>query len=905
MKSITRISPYLLMFTFFLSPLQGDLKKIPFAVPGPAQRWDSIPQVSYTRMLTKPTQADTSFYLRDDLYASPVSLEEVEFYRLFENELIVVFAEAVEYDEQRVTDTDIERVVNALLYQTPPGSVNPQKGIWSNELDIFGEAPDVDGNGQLFVLLVDVRDDYEAGTSDSYVAGYFDPLDQNASQGNYSDIIYIDTDPARVDDEETLAVVAHELQHLIHYNHDNNESTWLNEGLSELAPRLLGYPVRSFAGFLGETNRSLNSFDGSLIDYAKVGLWTFYIYQRFGLDIISQLVAEPNNSLTSYEQVIRQNGYPSIAKEDLLSDWFIANLINNGAVADGRYSYGGVEIPSLYSEHFWANFTDDQTISDELQPAAADYIQFYSGSNIEAVLEHEGNPQFHLAVIKDFAVPEVNILAANQLQYRISDPDFGNSYTRLTLVAFNLNTAAESGEISFSYRASGTGGYAETELINDGDSLSAYISMQSYEAAEKFELPAGDASLAAIKFFVTDEISSTIRIYEDLEEEPIAEYQDVLPSAASWTRFDLDSVPLSRDLQSVYVSVTSPGNGLGYSATGQGQGRAFLNADGQFRDLTEFAVGDNPLDGDWLIRAVVSEPVVQAPELVVEPRQIQLWNNEYHSEFVIRNRGTMPLYWSISAVHPGWMEITPLQGIATTTVNQVEISIDRNLLKPGLYQQMIPITSNDGQDSVVVSILERNLESPQTAFLADGTRFADTLRVLSFDVFNIGIGEGSFGVLAQNEFLQFYPTQGRIAQSDTVTVSAYLDAERVNTRRFEAVFYNGIDSLPFDLAYSGELDSEPENTLEILTAVPNPFSPTEVQQTLLRVRLPNTQPAELKVYNILGQQVYAASVSGHAGLELFSWNGRDHNGQWAGSGVYFVVVTQGSRSARTKLLLLK
>ena len=36
-------------------------------------------------------------------------------------------------------------------------------------------------------------------------------------------------------------VLAHEFQHMVHWNNDRNEETWVNEGMSELAQEVAGY----------------------------------------------------------------------------------------------------------------------------------------------------------------------------------------------------------------------------------------------------------------------------------------------------------------------------------------------------------------------------------------------------------------------------------------------------------------------------------------------------------------------------------------------------------------------------------------------------------------------------------------------------------------------------------------
>ena len=47
----------------------------------------------------------------------------------------------------------------------------------------------------------------------------------------------------RLNDTYTYGVLAHEFQHMIHWKQDRNETSWMNEGFSEVAVLLNGYYV--------------------------------------------------------------------------------------------------------------------------------------------------------------------------------------------------------------------------------------------------------------------------------------------------------------------------------------------------------------------------------------------------------------------------------------------------------------------------------------------------------------------------------------------------------------------------------------------------------------------------------------------------------------------------------------
>jgi hypothetical protein len=878
----------------------------PTPVCGTPYTWGKIPEIVITKKLSKPTTGDTTFYIREDLYADTATMIEVSFYKIEEADGITVYAEVPEFDAGRVTPSDADKLIEALLYKTPVSSVNPGKGIIANEIEIFGQIPDVDNNGILFVLLIDVRDGYDAGeSSETFVAGYFDPLDQinQPGKGNFGDIIYIDTNPAKVYDEATLGVVAHELQHLIHYGADRDEDIWLNEGLSELAPIILGLESRSFSLFLRNTNRSLNSFDNSLVDYSKVGLWTYYCYRRFGAAFIHDLVHEKSNSLDSYENVMTNRGFAT-TKEELLRDWFIANLINNPDIADGIYSYGGENIPEVLSDHFYGNFAQDQRVSVELNSAAAEYIKFYAGRDIRFDLNFDVNSQFHLAVVCQGNEDKIVLVPLNSAPYYFEDPNFGISYSTITFIPYWTKITTRSNVLKFDYSAQGVGGIAETEIVYE-DTADFYIRLDGATAAERFTLPDQSSRLAGVKFNVSKNSPVIIQVRRSLTENPIVTYE-VIPNQSDWTRYYLP-IPVSNFSSSdFYISISSADDqqSLAYAKTGQGRGRAYLKTGTTFNDLSDYQAGDESITGDWLIGAVIHQDITSIPELFIEPVALFFWNNEYSKSLEIRNLGSEALNWQITSRTPDWLAINPMEGSNLTAHQSVSVSVNRNLLEPGIYDHIVRIQSNGGSDSVRISVLERNKDFPQAVILPDDMIFSDRVLKNSLKLINIGIGEAQFCFHSNDPQIAFMPGQGVVSLTDTVRVNVFIDPENRYSASIPFIFYNGIDSLNMNFQYEGTI-TDSSDRLKIFSAIPNPFLTSGRQAADIRIRLIDDSKSSLKIYNILGQKIADLDIpDSHPGLHVIQWNGKNDHGQRVSSGVYFLVLQQKNKISKQKLLLL-
>ena len=128
--------------------------------------------------------------------------------------------------------------------QFDQGDLETTARIFENRIYTTGRAffggewsPGIDGDPHIYVLF--------ARRIGIYVAGYFSSADEMHPLAhefsNAHEMFVLNIDNIEVSDDFTLSVLAHEFQHMIHWNLDRNETTWLNEGLSQLAEFLNGY----------------------------------------------------------------------------------------------------------------------------------------------------------------------------------------------------------------------------------------------------------------------------------------------------------------------------------------------------------------------------------------------------------------------------------------------------------------------------------------------------------------------------------------------------------------------------------------------------------------------------------------------------------------------------------------
>jgi len=220
--------------------------------------------------------------------------------------------------------------------------------IYPTNREIFGSewTPGVDNDDRLVILFAK-----ELGGAAGYHSSKDAIMKQIDPYSNEAEMFYLSADYLRLDDPYTYGVLAHEFQHMIHWNIDRNESAWLNEGFSELAVELNEFPVSGFdLMFSINPDLQLNFWPGndqgdSRPHYGSSYLFVKYFMDRFGQQYIRDLVAHPDNGLKSIDRVLNSvNEFvgqcdQTCQSEDLFQDWTIANLLQDSSIDKGIYSY--------------------------------------------------------------------------------------------------------------------------------------------------------------------------------------------------------------------------------------------------------------------------------------------------------------------------------------------------------------------------------------------------------------------------------------------------------------------------------------------------------------------------------------------------------------------------------------
>lgn len=206
------------------------------------------------------------------------------------------------------------------------------ENIYPPESEVFGEPLPRNGNNSLLeqfglvppnyyntvgdsnrtVLLVDnVRDEnYYDPSYPLYIAGFYSPTIQAYTNRNVMTVDAYNWKEINQTNEQTgyEGTLAHEYQHLIHSDLDGDETTWVNEGMSDYAEVITGYGVSEshLRAYEELPSNSLINWEDQgainvLADYGIAFTWTMYLEDQYGQQFITDLAHDTDNGIQSVE----------------------------------------------------------------------------------------------------------------------------------------------------------------------------------------------------------------------------------------------------------------------------------------------------------------------------------------------------------------------------------------------------------------------------------------------------------------------------------------------------------------------------------------------------------------------------------------------------------------------------
>ncbi len=604
----------------------------------------------------------------------------------------------------RVTQPIVDSILEAFAGSTPSSSINPGQGIAAIVEGVFGPPTDVDGDGQVHILVMDILDGYSG--SGGYIAGYYTSHDQTNHYGsNQRDLLYIDTNPAAPATDEVLGTIAHEYQHLVHHRADPDENSvtpFMNEALAELSTFLCGYGVRSPVSFWANPTVALDRWYNEEADYARAALWALYLYEQMGLVAVGEVFRSSGNGMAGVEDALASGIFGRDLPE-LMADWFLANVVN-APTLNARWGYAAVAGRATFTAtHLGYPAPGSGVLSHRsaaairLQNAAELSVQVDedSGSGLRAwlVAAPAGAPQ----AVQDWPIGQS--LAASAVFDPAADEYWLVPYTAGVFSA------------GYRYEANGSSGPVTRLAYDDGTAEELGILAAApidRGVAVRFTLESA-ATLRSMRLYTGDTTPFVVGVWADEDGEPgaaLRPLETVTPEAAfQWTEFSFATPETDVAEGDLFVGALLPANSTGefsvgldetgpveprsylydagawhpFAEAGLGFAELMLQLDVEYASapLPEFAVGlsHSSVDADQLALYVVTdEPVSNATFTGVV--------GDGHLEVPIEFEplAGQPRWWSAAArwsgtAGPTQVSVTGVRNGATATSTAAESSI--------------------------------------------------------------------------------------------------------------------------------------------------------------------------------------------------------------------------------------
>ena len=342
-------------------------------------------------------------------------------------------------DGEIVSDANLDYIMNQF-----------DNVIYPTNTATFGSEPNpgIDNDARVFILLMDIRDrNYHDRSYQFYIGGYFWSLHEHrnddlappqAGYSNEKEIIHIDLNPG--DEGDSGGTMAHEFQHMIHWNQDSDEDPWIDEGCADYAEYVCygTHPLSHINALIDNPNTQLNFWGGTgtqlLAHYGASYLFVLYLAEKYGgAATIGTLVSEDANGIAGADATLSTRGYTQTF-HDVFTTWTIANYLDNTALGN-LFGYTSIDInvdarqfsvPSAFSQE------------NPVEEYASEYIEITPP--IDMTMSFDGNWQTGFLVrliLIEGATIEIETIDLNWLK----DGSFEvlGAYDRIALIITRLD----------------------------------------------------------------------------------------------------------------------------------------------------------------------------------------------------------------------------------------------------------------------------------------------------------------------------------------------------------------------------------------------------------------------------------------------------------------------------------
>jgi hypothetical protein len=379
----------------------------------------------------------------------------------------------------RVNQSAVTSIINAFDRATP---ANLNKGIYQTNIETFGDIPNIDSDPKVIILILDIQDDYTYLQKGSYIAGYFHSVNQSPTHknSNKAEMFYIDANPLNLLTSEglntCLSTVAHEFQHMIHFNyHPGGQEKFFDEAWSLIAEVVNGYSLYRQSGnegYINNTNRYFLNWNSEVKDYSRAARFSLYLYEQFGVEILKKFVQSKLTSINALDYDVLPALGSSRRFLDILLDWWIANYLNDKTI-DSKWGYSYKNVQTVNSTKI---INPNYFNTSGVFKLASQYITYNNGKNLNIIFNNSTTSEIKVKALKSGQFGKSVLDIPTNIEFSFND--FGTIYNEITfLVYHNDRNEFFQGPFNYSFHSTGSGFITSLEIKYDNTEPVGFINL--------------------------------------------------------------------------------------------------------------------------------------------------------------------------------------------------------------------------------------------------------------------------------------------------------------------------------------------------------------------------------------------------------------------------------------------